>query len=56
MTKKGCFRYECGDEEKCQERRSPRWYSTCANSCIYMSAEASVEKDVGGRTQSKDSL
>ena len=54
MAKEGCVRYECGDEDKCQDWSAPCWYSTCANTCIYMSAEASVEKDMIGRTQSTD--
>ncbi len=54
MAKKGCVRYESGDEDKCQEWSGPRWYSTCANTCVCMLAEASVKKDVGARTQSMD--
>lgn len=56
MAKKGCIWYECGDEDKCQERSGPRRYATCANTCVCMSAEARVEKGVSGRTQSTDSL
>ena len=54
MAKKGCIRYECGDEDKCQEWSGPRRYSTCANTCTCMSAEASVEKNSNRRTQRTD--
>lgn len=54
MAKKRCVRYECGDEDKCQEWGGPRWYSTCANACVCMSVEESIEKDVGWRTQRTD--
>lgn len=54
MAKKGCVRDECGDEDKCQEWSGPRWYPTCANTCISMSAEVRVEEDIIGRTQSMD--
>lgn len=54
MAKKGCIRYECTDEDKCQKWSSPRWYPTCANTFIRMSAQASVKKDESCRTQSTD--
>lgn len=54
MAKKGCIRYECGDEDKCQEWSGPRWYPARANPCVCMLAKVSVEKDVSRRTQSTD--
>ena len=54
VAKEGCIRYECGNEDKCKEWSGPRWYPICANACVRLSVKASVEKDVGGRTQSTD--